>query len=229
MRFGILGAVEVRRGGDVLPVGGPLVRALLAILLLDAGRLVPTERLIDGLYGEDPPSGAANALSRRCRGCAGALGTRRWSRPARRVPAQCRARRCRRAPVRAARRGGARAGDAAAELFEEALGLWRGAALADVRAPFAAAQAARLEEERAAAVEGLGEARIRSGDPESVVAPLRDLVDAQPLRERARALLMRALHASGRQAEALSVFEDGRRVLADELGADPSKSSPTCT
>ncbi|NEA27366.1 AfsR/SARP family transcriptional regulator, partial [Actinomadura bangladeshensis] len=62
MRFGILGAVEVRRGDDVLPVGGPTVRALLAMLALDAGRTVPTERLIDGLYGEEPPSGAANAL-----------------------------------------------------------------------------------------------------------------------------------------------------------------------
>ena len=62
MRFGILGAVEVRVGGEAVPVGGPMVRALLAMLLLDAGRTVPGERLIDGLYGEDPPSGAANAL-----------------------------------------------------------------------------------------------------------------------------------------------------------------------
>ncbi|MEV4675561.1 winged helix-turn-helix domain-containing protein, partial [Actinomadura sp. NPDC049382] len=62
MQFAILGAVEARAGGDAVPIGGPRVRALLAMLLLDAGRLVPAERLIDGLYGEDPPSGAANAL-----------------------------------------------------------------------------------------------------------------------------------------------------------------------
>jgi predicted ATPase/DNA-binding SARP family transcriptional activator len=224
MRFGILGTVEVQRGGDVLPVGGPLVRALLAMLLLDAGRLVPTERLIDGLYGEDPPSGAANALQSQVSRLRRSLGDAALVEG---LPAGYRldverddvdAHRFERLAAEARQ-----AGDAAAGLFEEALGLWRGAALADVRAPFAAAQAARLEEERAAAVEGLGEARIRGGDPESVVAPLRDLVDAQPLRERARALLMRALHASGRQAEALSIFEDGRRVLADELGADPSK------
>lgn len=90
-------------------------------------------------------------------------------------------------------------------------------------APFAGSQAARLEEARASAVEQYAEARLRIGDPGAVVAALRDLVDAQPLRERARALLMRALHGGGRQAEALAVFEEGRRVLADELGADPSK------
>ncbi|WP_372510381.1 AfsR/SARP family transcriptional regulator [Actinomadura madurae] len=101
--------------------------------------------------------------------------------------------------------------------------MWRGPALADVSAPFAGSQAARLEEARASAVEQYAEARLRIGDPGAVVAALRDLVDAQPLRERARALLMRALHGGGRQAEALAVFEEGRRVLADELGADPSK------
>ncbi|MCP9965499.1 winged helix-turn-helix domain-containing protein [Actinomadura madurae] len=62
MRFGILGPVEVVNDGAAVPVGGPTVRALLAMLLLDAGRVVPAERLIDGLYGEAPPSGAANAL-----------------------------------------------------------------------------------------------------------------------------------------------------------------------
>ncbi|WP_174550862.1 BTAD domain-containing putative transcriptional regulator [Actinomadura latina] len=225
MRFGILGAVEVRRGGDVLPVGGPTVRALLAMLLLDAGRVVPNERLIDGLYGEEPPAGAANALQsqvsrlRRSLGDAALveglpagyrLGVDRGDVDAHRFERL----------ARDARRA-ATAGEAA-RLFEEALGLWRGDALADVSAPFAAAQAARLAEERASAVEGLGAARLRAGDPEAVVSVLRELVDAQPLRERARALLMRALHGAGRQAEALAVFEDGRQVLADELGADPS-------
>ncbi|MFB4309185.1 BTAD domain-containing putative transcriptional regulator [Actinomadura sp. GTD37] len=229
MRFGILGAVEVRVGGDAVPVGGPTVRALLAMLLLDAGRTVPNERLIDGLYGDDPPSGAANALqsqvSRLRRGLGGAALVEG-------LPAGYRldaerddvdVHRFERLAGEARRAAADGRHAAAAALLEEALGLWRGDALAGVGAPFAAAQAARLAEERAAAVEGLGEARLRTGEPESVVAVLRDLVDAQPLRERARALLMRALHGGGRQAEALAVFEEGRRLLADELGADPSK------
>ncbi|GAA1856208.1 BTAD domain-containing putative transcriptional regulator [Actinomadura bangladeshensis] len=226
MRFGILGAVEVRRGDDVLPVGGPTVRALLAMLALDAGRTVPTERLIDGLYGEEPPSGAANALQSQVSRLRRGLGDAALVEG---LPAGYRLN-AERDDVDAHRferlAGDARRAATAAEaagLLEEALGLWRGAALADVGAPFAAAQAARLEEARASAVEGLGEARLRAGDPAAVVPVLRDLVDAQPLRERARALLMRALHGTGRQAEALAVFEDGRRVLADELGADPSQ------
>ncbi|GAA4390885.1 BTAD domain-containing putative transcriptional regulator [Actinomadura verrucosospora] len=224
MQFGVLGPVEVRADGAVVPVGGPLVRALLAMLLLDAGRLVPVERLIDGLYGEEPPSGAANALqsqvSRLRRGLGDPAlveGTPAGYRIAvRREDVDVHRFQRLVADARAAGR------HEAAGLLREALGLWRGPALAGVGAPFAAGQAARLEEERACAVEEYGEALLAE-DPGAAVAALRDLVDAQPLRERARALLMRALHRSGRQAEALAVFEDGREVLAEELGADPSR------
>ncbi|MFA1551801.1 BTAD domain-containing putative transcriptional regulator [Actinomadura chokoriensis] len=226
MQFAILGAVEVRSGDDVVVVGGPTVRALLAMLLLEAGRPVPNERLIDGLYGEDPPSGAANALQSQVSRLRRALGD---AAPVEGLPAGYRldverddvdVHRFERLAGEARR---AATPEAAAGLFEEALGLWRGEALAGVSAPFAAARAARLAEERASVVEGLGEARLNGGDPAAAVPVLRELVDAQPLRERARALLMRALHGSGRQAEALAVFEEGRRVLADELGADPSR------
>src|SRR5690606_22299431 len=65
MRFGVLGPVEARAGGTAVPLGGPGVRALLAMLALEAGRVVPTERLIDGMYGDDPPGNAANALQSR--------------------------------------------------------------------------------------------------------------------------------------------------------------------
>ncbi|NUR86421.1 MAG: AfsR/SARP family transcriptional regulator, partial [Nonomuraea sp.] len=106
--------------------------------------------------------------------------------------------------------------------LREALDLWRGPALADVReAAYAGGQADRLEELRLAAREDLYEAELHLPESEPV-AGLRDLVTAHPLRERPRALLMRALHAAGRQAEALAVFDDARRLLADELGADPS-------
>ncbi|MBA9002887.1 ATP-binding protein [Thermomonospora cellulosilytica] len=229
MWFGILGATEARLDdGAQVAVGGPRVRALLALLLLDPGRVVPVERLIDGLYGQDPPAGAANALqsqvSRLRRGLRGGLvefhpagyrlavdpddvDVHRFGRLA---------------------REGRRALDAAdharaARLLREALGLWRGPALADVAdAPFAAAQIARLEELRASAAEDLAEAELGLGRHRDAVGDLQHLVERHPLRERARALLMRALSGSGRQAEALAVYEDARRTLAEELGADPS-------
>ncbi|MBE1537363.1 ATP-binding protein [Actinomadura algeriensis] len=216
-------------GGEAVPVGGPLVRALLAMLALEAGRTVPAARLIDGLYGEDPPRGAGNALqsqvSRLRRGLGGAalveggpVGYRLAVDPEAVDVHRF---------GRLAREGRAAAGRGehtrAAGLLRAALGLWRGPALAGVDAPFAAARAVRLEEERAAAVEEYGAAALASGtEPGGALAELRALVDERPLRERARALLVRALHAAGRRAEALAVFEEGRRLLADELGADPS-------
>lgn len=112
---------------------------------------------------------------------------------------------------------------AAADLLREALGLWRGPALTDAAdAPTAQAHAARLNELRLAATEDRVAADLalcRTGD---LVAELRELVAAHPLREQSRALLVRALHAEGRRAEALAAYEDARRILADELGVDPS-------
>lgn len=105
--------------------------------------------------------------------------------------------------------------------LDEALGLWRGSALADVRdAPFAEPQAVRLAEVRLTAVEDRAEAALVLGEPRAVLGILPETVAAHPLRERSRALLMRALYAAGRQAEALELFERGRQLLADELGAD---------
>jgi predicted ATPase/DNA-binding SARP family transcriptional activator len=234
MRFGILGPLEVRASdGAPVAVGGPRVRALLALLLLDAGRVVTAERLIGALYGEDPPAGVANALqsqvSRLRRGLratdgsgdlvefhpAGyrlavelddvdALRFERLARDGRRALA---------------------AGDhaRAAALLREGLDLWRGPALADVTAAsLAEAQAARLEELRLGAFEDHAEARLALGGHRDLVTGLQDLVTVHPLRERLRGQLMRALYGGGRQAEALAVFEDARRTLADELGADPS-------
>ncbi|WP_199487679.1 BTAD domain-containing putative transcriptional regulator [Actinomadura spongiicola] len=233
MRFGVLGPVAVWVDGADVPVGGPTVRALLAMLVLEAGRVVTHERLIDGLYGEEPPSGAANALQSQVSRLRRVL---RDADPGGHVvveglPAGYRilveaeevdVHRFERLAMDGRRAAAEGRHGAAGALFEEALGLWRGAALADVAAPFARTRAVRLEEERAAVVEDLAAARLADGDAGAVVPLLRELVDAQPLRERARALLMRALHGDGRQAEALGVFEAGRRSLAEELGADPS-------
>ncbi|ROO84608.1 putative ATPase [Actinocorallia herbida] len=223
MRFGILGVVEARDGaGHIVALGGPGVRALLGVLLLEAGRVVPAEALIDALYGEEPPESAANALQARVSRLRRALeGTAEIAR----VPGGYRL---------AVEPGDVDAhhfrallGEASGlppadrlPLLDRALALWRGPALADV--PALRGHAAALEEARASAVEERGAALLAVGLAAEAVAPLRALVRAEPLRERARALLMRALYGAGRQGEALEVFDEGRRILADELGADPS-------
>ncbi|GEB60766.1 ATP-binding protein [Streptomyces gardneri] len=237
MIFRLLGPLVVSdpAGAAAPAAGGPKVRALLARLLLDAGRTVPVDRLVDGLYGDEPPAGAQGALqaqvSRLRRvlppgvavehspaGYRLALGT-----PAEDVDAL---------RFEALAGAGARAlaaGDPvhAADLLREALGLWRGPALSDVRdAPFAAGQAARLEGLRLDALEAWGAAELASGasgeDLSSLVQELAAAVREHPLRERLRGLQMRALGAAGRQAEALAVYEEVRAALAEELGADPS-------
>ncbi|GIH37731.1 SARP family transcriptional regulator [Microbispora corallina] len=228
MRVGILGPTEARPDG-VRPVaaGGPGLRALLALLALGAGRTVAVERLIDGLYGDEPPTGGVNALQAQVSRLRRHLGDLVVREPAGYrlavEPDDVDASRFER--LAAEGRRALAAGDqaTAAALLRDALGLWRGPALADVTdAPFAAAQAARLEDLRLAAAEDLAEAGLALGRHADLLAELRERVAAHPLRERSRGQLMRALYAAGHQAEALAVFEDGRRMLADELGADPS-------
>ncbi|MFJ4987422.1 BTAD domain-containing putative transcriptional regulator [Streptomyces sp. NPDC088732] len=229
MRFGILGETRaLRPDGQTAAAGGPGRRALLAMLLLDAGRIVGTERLIDGLYGEEPPAGVGNALQSQVSRLRSAIGAPLESHPGGyrlavsrdEVDVHCFER------LAAEGRGALADGEAAraAGLLREALGLWRGSALSDVGdAPFAGPQITRLEELRVAALEDRIAADLlldphRHGE---LAAELRELVAAYPLRERLRAQLMRALYSCGRQSEALAVYEDARRELADSLGADP--------
>ncbi|OXM46204.1 BTAD domain-containing putative transcriptional regulator [Amycolatopsis alba] len=229
MRFGVLGATEVRRDdGTVVGLGGPRVRTLFALLALEAGRGVPAERLIDGLYGEQPPEGVANALQSqvsRLRGALKDLAPVEFSPAGYRLavdPGDVDVHRFER--LAAEGRRALVAGDAAkaSELLRDALGLWRGPAFADITdAPFRDPQVTRLNELKTSAIEDRAEAELKLGRHEDVLAGLREVIDEQPLRERPRALLIRALHAAGRQADALTAFEDARRVLADELGADP--------
>jgi predicted ATPase/DNA-binding SARP family transcriptional activator len=221
MRFGILGSTQARAAdGTPVAVDGPRPRALLALLLLDAGHVVSTDRLIDGLYGEEPPKEAANALQAQVSRLRRKLGGDVIElRPAgyllRADPEDVDVHRF----TRLAREG-REAGDAA--LLREALELWRGPALADIVAPFAAPQAARLEELRLTAIEDRADAELAHGEAQALIPELQELAKAHPLRERLHGLLMRALSGSGRQAEALTAFESIRRTLADELGADPS-------
>ncbi|MFD2686898.1 BTAD domain-containing putative transcriptional regulator [Streptomyces phyllanthi] len=233
MWISLLGPLQVRSGeGAVVNIGGPRPRSLLALLALNAGRVVGTEQLIDGLYGQEPPDGAVNALqsqvSRLRRGLRAAgvtvpieMHSAGYLLAA--DPEQVDVHRFTRL-VREGRRS-LEAGeyDHAAALLREAVGLWQGPAFADVAdAPFAAAQAVRLAEQRVGAVEDLAEAELALGRHAALVAELREAVADHPLRERLRGQLMRALAGAGRQAEALAVFEDVRRLLAEELGADPS-------
>ncbi|MET8257562.1 BTAD domain-containing putative transcriptional regulator [Micromonospora sp. NPDC005205] len=231
MRFRILGPTQVvLADGREVPVGGPRLRALLALLLLDAGRVVSADRLIDGLYGEHPPRGAANALQSQ-------VSRLRQALPAGHDPVEFHPAGYRLAvdpdDVDAYRferlaESGRRAlvdGDwpRAAAVLREALELWRGPALADaIGAAGAPAQAARLDELRLAAIEDRIEADLALGAQSALIAELREVVVAHPLRERSRGQLMRALAALGRPAEALAEYEDARHTLAEQLGVDPS-------
>ncbi|MFG3126203.1 ATP-binding protein [Streptomyces tendae] len=227
MRFGILGPLDIRTDdGTPLDPGGPRPRALLTLLLLDAGRTVPATRLIDGLYGSEPPAGAANALQSqisRLRGRlaphtaveAGGAGYRLIA-PPESVDAHIFERLCR--DGRAALAAGDHA--RAATALREALALWRGPALPDL--PEVPTEAARLTELRLTAVQDRIEADLALGGGPELVPELRALLSAHPLSERLYGQLMRALHAGGRPAEALTVYEEARRTLAEQLGADPS-------
>ncbi|MFI1813979.1 ATP-binding protein [Streptomyces sp. NPDC020422] len=228
MIFRLLGPLTV--SGAAVP-GGPRVRALLALLLLDAGRTVTAGRLVDGLYGDTPPAGAANALQSQVSRLRRLLpeGVAVEHSPAGyrltgADPEDVDALRFERLAREGALAGAAGDPVRAARLLREALGLWRGPALADVReAPFAAGQAARLDALRLDAVEECAAARLASGeDPAPLVRELTEAAAVHPLRERLRALQIRALAGTGRQAEALAAYEEVRGALAEELGADPS-------
>ncbi|MFG2789383.1 ATP-binding protein [Streptomyces sp. NPDC048419] len=227
MRFGILGPLDVRTDdGSPLDPGGPRPRALLSLLLLDAGHPVSTQRLTDGLYGAEPPAGAANALQSQISRLRGRLAPHtdieavaagyRLAAPPDSVDAH------RFEHLSQEGRAASAAGDhaRAAALLRDALALWRGPALPDL--PDAHAEKARLDELRRAAVQDRIEADLALGGGPELVPELRALLSEHPLSERLYGQLMRALHASGRPAEALTVYEDARRTLADELGADPS-------
>lgn len=224
----MLGPLEVWDDhGQPVRIGGARLRALLAMLALDAGQVTSPERLTQGLWGAAPPAGAANALQSLVSRLRSALGgTLVESGPGGyrlADPASVDARRFTDLATAGRRALGGGRPEEAAPVLEQALALWRGPALADVRdAPFAPAAAARLDQLHLGAVEDHAEACLALGRHADLVTELESLVAAHPLRERLRGLLMRALYATGRQADALGAYEQARRVLADELGVDPS-------
>ncbi|MEV4163685.1 AfsR/SARP family transcriptional regulator [Nonomuraea dietziae] len=206
MRLQLLGQV---RAGDT-DLGGARQRLLLAALALAGGRALSRDTLLDALWEHDPPRTALNVL-------------RTYASRLRAVLPP--------GAITLVGDGYALSGVTTdAEEFEalaagrprEALALWRGEALAGLEGGYAAAQRARLEERRLTVLERAIEADLEAGLHAEAVAELRALVTAHPLRERLSALLMLALHRSGRQAEALAVYSDLRGLLSDELGIDPS-------
>ena len=228
--FRILGPVEAWTGQDWSKIGAAKQRSVLATLLLRPGEPVSTDALIDQVWPDKPPARAANLVSvyvhhlRRLIGDADGrvLVTRAPGYQVVLAPGELDAGRFA-ALVGASRQALASgAPDRAVDLLDEAVGMWRGPALADVPAtPLVAAEADRLEESRIEALELRAEASLACGRHAEMVPELRRLLADHPLREKLWALLIRALYRAGRQAEALEVYEQARNRIADELGVDP--------
>ena len=228
--FRILGPVQAVRGGRELELGGPKRRAVLALLLVAAGRVVPAERLAEDLWGGSLPPAAAGTLRSHvsrlrtllspdavlvARGGGYALSAESDQLDASRFER-----------LVGAGRAALERGEAvvAASRFREALALWRGRALADVAGvePLAL-EAARLEELRLVAVEGRIDADIELGLAAEVTGELEQLVAEHPVRERLWRLLVLALYRSERQADALAAYRRAREMLAEELGIEPGQ------
>ena len=232
----LLGPVEIGlAGGAMTPVAQPRLRVLLGLLGVAAGRVVSTEALVDGVWGEEWSPGRERNLH--------ALVYQLRRRLAALDPGNGKARLVRAGggyrlalepgeldvalfrDLAGRGREAARAGDAerARDLFGQALGVWRGAALADAAplCPRLAGEAVRLEEARLAVVEERIGCDLALGRHGEVAGELAGLAEQFPLRERLAALLMTALYRCGRRGEALAVYDGTRRVLAGQLGLDP--------
>ncbi len=210
-------------------VTGAKLRALLAVLALHAGRVVPAEQIVDALWGEHPPAAVRNGLQglasklRRALGSAELVAMRgggyALELPAEAIDVH------RYEELVAAGHAAAADGDPsrAVSLLGEADSLWRGDPLADFTyEEFAAAAITRLAELRLAVIEARLDLELALGRHQGAIVELEDLVAAHPLRERLRGLLMLALYRAGRQADALRVFQEGRHILGEELGLEPS-------
>src|SRR6516164_1290341 len=204
LRIGLLGPLQVRDGAErTVHVGGRQLRVLLILLALEAGRVVPSGSLADQIWPEEPPANPGNALQT--------------------LVSRLRAelRRAGLGHVIESHPAGYRLAVGPAAVA--ALASWRGQPLADAAGyDFADATAAKLTELRSSVLTDRIEADLILGEGASLVGELRALLSADPLAERPRALLMRALYAAGRQAEALEVYHQARELLAGRLGVDPS-------
>ena len=221
----LLGPFEVLVGARPAEVTGPKRHALLALLALRGGRMVPVEVLVDAVWGEQVPAAPRNAVQHhvsRLRAALGAESIVAAPDGYALVGATVDALRFEELLARA--RSAGRAGDAgqAAELVARALALWRGRPLQGLPdSPWVGAEAARLEGLRTDALEEQFEAALALGEHVEVVGRIRRVLAEHPFRERLWDQLMLALYRSGRQAEALEAFGQARRVLAEQLGVEP--------
>jgi DNA-binding SARP family transcriptional activator len=223
LEFRILGPLQVERDGVAVDVPGQRQRALLVLLLLGADRVVPSERLIDALWGERPPATASTALRNAVSQLRKHLGADaiethpsgyRLRAPAESIDAarfEHRLAEARNAPP-----------EDRVRLLREALSEWRESPLPDLAyEQFVQDEVRRLVELHVSAQEDLVEARLDAGVDTPLVPLLESLVAEHPHRERLRAQLMLALYRSDRQADALQAYQDARRVLAGDLGLEP--------
>ncbi|MFD9738328.1 BTAD domain-containing putative transcriptional regulator [Umezawaea sp. NPDC059074] len=231
MEFRVLGPVEAYVNGVAVSVGGPKPRTLLALLAVHAGRVVSQDQLVDAVWGEEPPEQTraavytyvstlrrafaeeADVISRNGGGYLLAAGLDQVDLHVFTTE------------VGAGRRALADGDlEEAAARFTAALAVWRGPALGGAQGEWAQGERSRLEELRLAALEDRVDADLAIGRGAALVAELSAAVAAHPLRERLRSQLMLALHQSGRQADALACYQEGRRVLLDELGLEPGQA-----
>jgi YVTN family beta-propeller protein len=228
LEYRILGPFEVLDEGRPLSLGGTRQRALLALLLLHPNEVLSTDRLLDELWGEHPPESGPKAVqvavsqlrkALQAPGADGVLITRAPGYLLRVRDGELDRERFEGLVERASAESDP---NARAALLREALKLWRGPPLADFTyEPFAQPAIARLTEARVAALEERIDADLALGRHSALVGELEELVAHHPLRERLRGHLMLALYRSGRQADALAAYQEGRRALVDELGVEP--------
>ncbi len=223
--FRILGPLEVSDETGPLLLGGQKQRAVLALLLLDADRVVSVDRLVEALWGEQPPRTAVTSLQNFVSQLRKSLGPEilETKPPGYRLRVRKGELDLDRFRVAVENARALEPAQRAAKLCE-ALGFWRGPPLADFAfESFAQPHIAHLEELRLATLEERVEADLEAGRHGELVGELEALVEEHPVRERLRGQYMLALYRSGRQAEALQAYQEGRRFLVEQLGIEPSR------
>jgi WD40 repeat protein/DNA-binding SARP family transcriptional activator len=237
MDFRILGPLEALEEGDRVALGGSRQRALLAVFLLHANETLSTDRLIDELWGERPPTTAGKTVQVRISRLRkaltagsddsagnGLLVTRDYGYELRLDPDRLDSHHFERLAAEGRRELAAGRAEAAVSALERALSLWRGEPLGDLAyEPFAQLEIGRLRDMRVVVREQLVDAKLALGGHSDVVGELEALIGENPLRERLRGQLMLALYRCERQADALQAYQDARRRLVEELGIEPGQ------
>jgi DNA-binding SARP family transcriptional activator len=229
IEFKILGPLEVTLDGRLLGLGGERQHALLALLLLRANEVVPSEWIVEELFrgvARDPANALQVAVSRLRRSLGdGVLETRPRGYLLHAAPEEFDRTRFERLAEQGRLQLAAGESEGAAETLAEALKLWRGSPLQEVAVfDFAQAEIRRLDELRLTATMDRIDAELGLGRADELVPELERLVAERPLQERPRGQLMLALYRAGRQADALAVYRQTRELLRDELGLEPSRA-----